>query len=180
MTALAPLRPQADDPFVTEVLGHLDAQIESSRRLLGAVLRQGEAVRARDVDAVLAGMTAIQTEMDSRSRLELQRTALLSGAGRRLGLDATEVTLERMCTLMPDERCAGAARDRSAELRGLLAEIQREHRTNRALMRQELAFLEHLTRLISREPDAGYRPGERAVTSAMRDAATRRSLDLTA
>ena len=38
--------------------------------------------------------------------------------------------------------------------------IAREHGINRALMRQELAFLAHLTRLIGHEPEAGYaQPG---------------------
>jgi hypothetical protein len=48
--------------------------------------------------------------------------------------------------------------ERSAELRGLLAEIAREHGINRALMRQELTFLSHLTRLIGQETQPGYRP----------------------
>ena len=51
-----------------------------------------------------------------------------------------------------------AARERSAELRGLLAEVGRQHGINRVLMRQELAFLEHLTRLLGGEEDAGYAP----------------------
>ena len=50
------------------------------------------------------------------------------------------------------------ARQRSAELRGLLAEIAREHGINRALMRQELAFLSHLTRLMGAEPEGAYGP----------------------
>jgi hypothetical protein len=45
------------------------------------------------------------------------------------------------------------ARERSAELRGLLAEIAREHGINRALMRQELAFLSHLTRLVGNDAE---------------------------
>ena len=62
---------------------------------------------------------------------------------------------------MPRHHPAGRARgrERSAELRGLLAEIAREHGINRALMRQELAFLDHLIRLIGQEPETGYRPG---------------------
>jgi hypothetical protein len=60
-----------------------------------------------------------------------------------------------MTTLMPDDE-ANHARQRSAELRGLLAEIAREHGINRALMRQELAFLDHLVRLIGQEPEVGY------------------------
>jgi hypothetical protein len=67
------------------------------------------------------------------------------------------VTLEAMTTLMQPAEANGA-RNRSAELRGLLAEIAREHGINRALMRQEMAFLDHLVRLIGQEPDAGYGP----------------------
>jgi hypothetical protein len=67
---------------------------------------------------------------------------------------------------------AQLARERSAELRGLLAEIQREHLVNRALMRQELAFLDHLVRLVGAEDETGYRPpatpGRRACRRAHR------------
>jgi hypothetical protein len=79
-----------------------------------------------------------------------------------------------------------AARQRSAELRGLLAEIAREHGINRALMRQELAFLSHLVRLLGNEPDGGYaRPGAPAHNGAApaagaRAAAAHRVLDLQA
>jgi hypothetical protein len=58
------------------------------------------------------------------------------------------------------------ARERSAELRGLLAEIAREHGINRALMRQELAFLSHLTRLIGNDAEPGYDPSGTTGTAA--------------
>ncbi len=138
-----------------ELLAHLDAQLGSARRLLGLVLEQGKAIRARDVDGVLAKLTEIQTEMGRRGSLEQERAGLLQRAGASLGGPATEVTLERLCLLVTPG-AATAARDRSAELRGLLAEIAREHGINRALMRQELAFLSHLTRLIGRETEPGY------------------------
>jgi hypothetical protein len=96
--------------------------------------------------------------MSLRATLEEQRTELLVRAGLALGVPAPSVTLEAMTTLMPAQD-ADAARGRSAELRGLLAEVAREHGINRALMRQELAFLDHLVRLIGEEPDAGYGPG---------------------
>jgi len=138
-----------------ELLVHLDAQIASAQRLLGYVLQQGKSIRARDVDAVLARLTDIQTEMGRRGSLEQDRAGLLQRAGAALGVQAAAVTLERLCALVSPP-AAQAARDRSAELRGLLAEIAREHGINRALMRQELAFLAHLTRLIGNEPEAGY------------------------
>jgi hypothetical protein len=80
-----------------------------------------------------------------------------------LGVPAAGVTLDAICDLMSPVE-AEAARLRSAELRGLLDEIVREHGINRALMRQELAFLDHLVRLIGDEPEDGYRadPGPRS------------------
>ena len=140
-----------------ELLAHLDAQINSARRLLQLVLAQGTAIRERDSDAVLARLADIQSEMGRRGSLEMERTALLQRAGQALGVPATAVTLERLCALVT----AGAAQlamERSAELRGLLSEIAREHGINRALMRQELTFLSHLTRLLGGDPEPGYRP----------------------
>lgn len=139
------------------VLAHLDAQLASARRLLDIVLRQGAAIRRQDVDAVMARMADLQTEMELRATLEAERTELLARAGAQLGVAGHAITLEALVTLMPGPD-AGAARAHSAELRGLLSEIGREHAINRALMRQELAFLDHLTRLLAGGADLGYRP----------------------
>ena len=141
-----------------EVLAHLQSQIVSAQRLLECILRQGAAVRAREVDGVLAAMTEIQAEMGARSRMEHERAALLTRAGAALGLNPAGVTLEALTQLMAPAE-GELARARSAQLRGLLSEIAREHGVNRALMRQELAFLDHLTRLMNPgQADTGYRP----------------------
>jgi hypothetical protein len=146
-------------PIAGDVLAHLDAQIGSARRLLAHILSQSGAIRRRDVDGVLATMTDIQCEMAARGRLESERTELLWRVGRVLGVPAEAVTLSELTGLM-DDTDAGTARTRSAELRGLLAEIEREHGINRAIMRQELSFLEHLTRMLGGAPEAGgYGPG---------------------
>lgn len=141
-------------PMAAGVLAHLDAQLHSARQLLGAVLQQGKAIRARDVETVLRTMTDVQAEMTARGHLERERTDLLARAGLALGIAAEAVTLEELTRLMEAGEAA-AARERSAQLRGLLAEIAREHGVNRALMRQELAFLEHLTRMLGTGGDAG-------------------------
>jgi hypothetical protein len=167
-------------PLGTEVLSHLDAQIVSARRLLESILRQGAAVRERQVDGVLASMTEIQAEMGARARLENERAGLLSRAGQALGLAPQGVTLDAIAQLMAPAE-ADLARARSAELRGLLAEIARVHGINRALMRQEMAFLDHLTRLIGAEPQTGYRPPASGGARPPRSAPTRhRVLDLQA
>jgi flagellar FlgN protein len=141
-----------------DVLAHLEAQIESAQRLLGSILNQGTAIRDRDVEGVLARLGDIKTEMDLRARLESERTDLLVRSGAQLGVPAAAVTLEAMTSLM-SEGVSTLARERSATLRGLLDEVVREHGINRALMRQELSFLDHLVRLLGQEPDTGYRPG---------------------
>jgi len=146
-------------PIAGDVLAHLDAQIGSAQRLLAQILRQSGAIRRRDVDGVLATMTDIQAEMGSRGRLESERTRLLVRAGGMLGVPAETVTLSELTGLMDDAE-GDRARTRSAELRGMLAEVEREHAINRALMRQELSFLEHLTRMLGGAPEAGgYGPG---------------------
>jgi hypothetical protein len=154
----APEQPRIDEALSGAGLAHLEVQIESARRLLASILTQGAAIRARDVEGVVARLAEVKSEMGARADLEEQRTNLLVRAGLALGVPAPQVTLDAMTMLMPVNEGA-RARQRSAELRGLLAEIAREHGINRALMRQELAFLDHLVRLIGQEPDTGYRPG---------------------
>jgi hypothetical protein len=146
------------DPVLSsDVLRHLDTQLTSARRLLDLILRQGQAIRERDVEAVLLRLSEIKTEMALRERLEQERAAVIERAASTLGVTPAGVTLEALTALMPGAE-AEAARGRSAELRGLLAEIAREHGINRALMRQELAFLDHLVRLIGQDSPTGYAP----------------------
>jgi hypothetical protein len=163
----------ADHALGAAVLRHLDAQIVSARRLLDLVLRQGQAIREREVETVLACLAEIKTEMARRERLEADRADIIERAARALRITPDRVTLDALATLLPPAD-ADAARSRSAELRGLLAEIAREHGINRALMRQELAFLDHLVRLIGQEPATGYAP------SKGEPAAAHRVLDLEA
>jgi hypothetical protein len=165
----------ATTTLAPEVLEHLDEQLASTRRLLAAVLAQGKAIRARDVDRVLAGVSEIRTEMAVRAGMEDRRRTLLMRAGDALGISPAAVTLDAMTRLMDADE-ARTARVRSSELRGLLAEIGREHTVNRALMRQELAFLDHLVRVLGGEPQGAYSPTEPAGPAAP----VHRALDLQA
>jgi flagellar biosynthesis/type III secretory pathway chaperone len=185
VSALAPA--VQSTPLGAAVLAHLDAQLASGRRLLDAILRQGAATRRQEVETVLHCLTEIQGEMERRGRLEQDRTNLLVHAAGQLSRPAHEVTLDALSLLLSPAE-ATAAHERSAELRGLLAEIQREHQTNRSLMRQELAFLDHLVRLFNADDGAGatYGPGGAAGgtaangTPAPAPVATHRVLDMRA
>lgn len=159
------------------LISHLDDQLASTERLLQIVLAQATAIRDRDVDTVLAAITEIQGEMDRRAGLERIRAEILARAGTQLGVQAHVVTLDAICSLIPPTE-ALAARERSAQLRGLLAEVGRHHQANRILMRQELAFLEHLTRLLGGEEQAGYGPPGASTTAHPAAHTPHRVLDL--
>jgi hypothetical protein len=138
-----------------EVLAHLSAQIDSARSLLEVVLEQGAAIRARDVHTVVRLAGILRGEMGRRQLLEEQRSRLLARCGERLGVAPETVTLGRLSTLM-DRAGAELAKARSAELRGLLHELQREHTCNRALMQIELGFLDHLMGMLALDGVSGY------------------------
>jgi hypothetical protein len=175
MTALA----QMTDPLMErDILAHLDAQLVAARRLLQIVLEQGAAIRNRDVRNVVALTGALQAELQRRTLIESERTRLLERAGARLGVSAGAVSLSLLESLLHPP-AAALARTRTAELRGLLEQAQREHYVNRALMNQELAFLDHLLRLAGEGDDLGYdAAGDRPVPSHSAGPATRRMLDL--
>jgi hypothetical protein len=145
------------DPILpAAVARHLELQIGSAQRLLDLVLRQGAAIREREVETVLACLAEIQVEMAAREALEREREELIGRAATRLGIGAGEVSLAALGRLSsaPEQE---ALLTRSATLRGLLAEIAREHGINRALMRQELTFLDHLIRISGENPEPGSR-----------------------
>lgn len=143
---------------MSTLLEHLDRQVESSRRLLGIVLSQGKAIRGRDVEGVLAKLAELQAELLQRAQLETERDGILRDASSRLGLPVEQVDLEAVLELEPSVETAGQARALSAELKGLVAETGRLHEQNRVLLRQELSFLDHLMRVLSGVPQAGYTP----------------------
>ncbi len=145
----------ADWILSRDVLAHLDQQLVAARRLLKVVLEQGAAIRRQDVENVVRLAGLLQVEVQMRRQLDQARSGLLQRAGARLGVDPSAVSLTLLERLM-DPESADAARVRSSELRGLLEELQREHTVNRALMTQELAFLDHLLRLADSDADAGY------------------------
>jgi len=154
-TLIAHARSREDRALVTDVIAHLDAQISSARSLLEVVLEQGAAIRARDVQTVVRLAGILRGEMGRRQMLEEERSRVLTRSGERLGVPAEGVTLALLGTLMnPPE--AERASARSAELQGLLHELQREHSTNRALMQIELGFLDHLMGILSLDGTNGY------------------------
>jgi hypothetical protein len=151
----APQADPADAILSRDVLAHLDAQLLAGRRLLQLVLEQGAAIRRRDVENVVRLAGVLQAEIQLRKQLDDQRTFLLARAGARLGVSAGSVSITLLEGVMESD-AATEARLKSSELRGLLEELQREHTLNRALMSQELAFLDHLLRLADGDSRLGY------------------------
>lgn len=169
-----------DDLLAADLLAHLAAQIGSAERLLEIVLAQGAAIRRRDVHEVvrLAGM--LQGEMSRRRQIEAQRSDLLSRSGLRLGVPPEAVSISRLAAVLAPQS-ATAAVSRSAQLTGMLHELQREHLLNRALMKVELSFLDHLMKTLSIDANHVYDATGAGATSARTDpTAGMRLLDLEA
>jgi hypothetical protein len=158
----APLH--GDGALAEDVLTHLDAQIASAQRLLEIVLEQGVAIRARDVHTVVRLAGLLHGEMSRRQLIEQERARLLERSGEQLGIAPETVTLTRLGALMGPV-CAELAFARSAELRGLLHELQREHSCNHALMRLELSFLDHLMSSLALDGAHSYDPRGGATSS---------------
>ncbi len=155
MSAAALAPSVREDELARAVLAHLDAQISSARGLLGVVLEQGAAIRARDVQTVVRLAGILRGEMGRRALLEEDRTRLLARCGEELAIPGETVTLGALLSLMREDQ-AERAELRSAELKGLLAELQREHSCNRALMQIELGFLDHLMSMLALDGVSGY------------------------
>jgi hypothetical protein len=169
---------QFDAALTTDVIAHLDAQLVSARKLLGIVLEQSAAIRRRDVQQVVALTGALQAELQRRALLERNRAQLLDRAGAHLGVSPTAVSMSLLDAVMDPAR-APLAHARSAELRGILEEVQREHHVNRALMSQELAFLDHLLRLTDADRHLGYdAAGDHHRVHPARLSSRHRTLDL--
>jgi hypothetical protein len=169
---------QFDPVLTTDVLAHLEAQLISARRLLQIVLDQGAAIRRRDVQNVVTFTGLLQVELQRRAMIERDRARLLERAGARLGIAPTAVSITLLDAVMDPGR-SQQAQARSAELRGILDEVAREHHVNRALMNQELAFLDHLLRLADGDRHLGYdSAGDHNRMTAPRLANRHRTLDL--
>lgn len=146
----------ADSLLTGDVLAHLNTQLESARRMLSIVLEQAAAIRQRAVPTIVKLAGALQVEIHRRETIEAERLSLLQRASVKLAVSAQDISMSMLAGMM-DSDSAALARQRQAELRGLLEEIQREHHTNRALMQQELAFLDHLLQLAGSA--GGYNAG---------------------
>jgi hypothetical protein len=140
---------------VSRLIEHMQRQLESSRRLLEIVLLQSAAIRRQDVETVLASLADVQAEMGYRARLETERETILRAAAAVAGVAPEAIDLETILLDVPAPEAA-QARSLSAELLGLVKEIGRVHEQNRILLRQELTFLDHLMRVLSNTPQAGY------------------------
>ncbi|MGO9908163.1 MAG: flagellar export chaperone FlgN [Solirubrobacteraceae bacterium] len=167
----------ADVVLTNQVIAHLEMQLVAARRLLGVVLEQGAAIRNRDVRSVVHLTGLLQAELERRRLLENERMLLLARAGVRLGANPAGITVAMLETVM-DLDSAQLAAARSAELRGLLEEVQREHYVNRALMSQELAFLDHLLKLAGLGGDESYNAGGDRLATTAADVTGHRVLDL--
>jgi hypothetical protein len=90
------------------------------------------------------------------------------------------VSISRLSAMLPSQSAAQAV-SRSAQLTGMLHELQREHLLNRALMKVELSFLDYLMKTLSLDANHIYDATGAGGSSARTDpTAGMRVLDLEA
>jgi hypothetical protein len=142
---------------VSELITHLSDQVASAERLLVNVTAQTDAIRTQDVPALLARLGDIQGELEVRKRLESERDRLIDAAAARRGVARDTIDLEALLDGMPPD-AAAQARTMSTHLRKVLARVAQVHGSNRVLIKQELSFVDHLLRVLSGTPQAGYSP----------------------
>lgn len=150
------MSPEPDPALTREVLGHLDAQISSARRMQAIVVEQSGAIRRRASQQIVRLAGQLQAEIHRRDVIEHDRRQILARAAAKLAVPADEINIRALTTLM-DAQHGEVARRQSAYLLGVLRQIKREHETNRALMQQELAFLDHLLRRVGTPGTYGNR-----------------------
>lgn len=143
---------------MTELIAHLEAQVTSAERLLATVVAQTAAIKTQDVPELVARLGDVQTELGVRKQLELERERLIQGAATRRGVAAESIDLEALLEGVPAEPAA-RIRTLSSHLRKVLAQVAQVHGSNRVLIRQELTFVDHLLRVLSGTPQAGYSSG---------------------
>lgn len=151
-----------DALLTVDVLEHLGGQLESARRLLSIVLQQATAIRLGSIPEVVRLAGVLQAEMHRRSLIEVERGGLLEHAARTLGVKPTEVSLA-MLEQVVDDQWRAVTRGRADELRGLLAEVQREHDGDRLLIQHELAL--HRSR--GRPEEAGYQAALQSIADVV-------------
>ncbi len=161
----AALATRSRSPLGDAVLAHLQVQLNRPAPCCRRRSPRAAPCACATSRPCSPGWPTCRRRSERRGRLERERTVLLTHAAGLLGIPPHTVTLDALCTLL-DGETAGLARERSARLRGTLDELQKEHAINRALMKQELAFVEHLTRLLGggagmHDADTYARPGGR-------------------
>jgi flagellar biosynthesis/type III secretory pathway chaperone len=156
-----------DGDLGRDLLAHLAAQIGSAERLYAIVIDQGAAIRRRDVHEVVRCAGLLHAELARREELDAARAALLERGGALLGVGAEAVTVTALTAAL-DPHEASQVAQRSAELRGLLHELQREHLVNRAIMRVELAFLDHLLGMLDPGCSPAYGASGQSAIAARR------------
>ena len=143
--------------------------LQTSLRGLMAQQRLLDTTSHNIANASTVGYTRQEATLAASQALQIPAGSTASGSGAHLGSGVDVQSYRRVRDSFLDLQYRGQNTNLqewtsrangldSAELRGLLAEIAREHGINRALMRQELTFLAHLTRVLGQEPEPGYRP----------------------
>ena len=140
--------------------------LQTSLRGLLAQQRLLDTAGHNIANASTQGYSRQQVDLQAAPALEIPAGGIVGGAGAHLGAGVDIVAYRRVRDQFVDLQFRAqntnlgewAARTKTLDRAELTLNEPGENGINRALMRQELSFLSHLTRLLGGDPEPGYRP----------------------
>lgn len=142
----------SDASAINEIVVNLDDQVRVYRRLLDLSQAQLVALQAQDVRTVHAILQEIELAMLERSKVDQRRSEVLMHIAQQLGIALEDVTAS-LLQQRADAPIGEAIANASAELRGLVGDLDGVVARNRALLEHELAIIDHMVHGMTTVPD---------------------------
>lgn len=136
-----------------EIAANVAEQRDVWQRLLDLSRAQLQALSVQDVQAVHDILQELEIVMLERSRTELRRGMLISGAASKLGIAPESMTREIVASHC-DPDVAEALTHAAEELRSLVVELDSIVSRNTTLLQQELAIIDVLVRGVTTDTRA--------------------------
>ena len=150
----------------SQVLNHLEEQLQSLHSLKDLLEEQDEAVSAEDPQRVLEAVGQLRVQLAARVDLESRREAMLQKWADSLGCLPEEVSASSLAEQDPVN--GKRIRSMSAEIHQEAIKVQSLHNLVQSRLRSELSFVSCLVDALYPKNDAGsYSPHKTTKTPTL-------------
>lgn len=123
----------------SDVLAHLDAQLNSLLSLRDLLAEQDDAVEAADAERVIEAVGELRVQLAGRVQLESERERLVNQWARQLGCLPDEVSASKLAELDPAN--GEEIRSLSRQIHTEALRVQSMHAQVQERLRSELSFV---------------------------------------